>query len=339
MNANGILKGVTARWVVTGAAGFIGSHLVKTLLQAGHEVVGVDNFVTGKRENVAAARHRDTAGFRFIQGDIADASVARDAVRNCDYVLHQAALGSVPRSIENPMATFASNVQGFMQILEAARCASVKAFVFASSSSVYGDHPGLPKVEQATGAPLSPYAASKSIDEMVAAVFSRCYQIRTVGLRYFNVFGARQDPDGAYAAVIPRWIAAMVRGEPVVIHGDGTNSRDFCYIDNVVQANLKAALRAPELPPGSVLNVAVGERTSLLDLYAVLRRMLAERLPGMRAAPPVFGDARPGDVRHSLADISLARRLIDYEPTHDLSQGLAEALDWYLEQLADCRST
>lgn len=335
MDVSPLLPRASGRWLVTGAAGFIGSHLIESLLLAGQDVVGVDNFVTGKRENLEAVRTsvgKPYDRFGFFEEDLCGAGVALRAMHQVDYVLHQAALGSVPRSLAHPLQTYDANVSGFMNVLAAAKEANVRSFVFASSSSVYGDHPALPKQEDRIGNALSPYAASKVADELFAGVFSRCYGMRTVGLRYFNVFGPRQDPDGAYAAVIPRWCAAMLRGEPVRIHGDGESSRDFCYIDNVVQANIRAALSAPNEPGGTVLNIAVGEQTTLLKLFELLRSLLAARQPAIASITPVFEDFRPGDVRHSLASIEKARRSIGYEPTHSLEEGLKLAIDWYRGQ-------
>jgi UDP-N-acetylglucosamine 4-epimerase len=326
-----------ARWLVTGGAGFIGSHLTEQLLRAGQEVVTLDNLSTGFRRNLeeveaivgepARRRHR------FIEGDIRDPAACREACDGVSYVLHQAALGSVPRSIERPADTHASNVTGFLEMLVAARDAGVKRFVYASSSAVYGDHPGLPKVESAVGEVLSPYAATKQANEMYARVFLRCYGLDTVGLRYFNVFGARQDPDGPYAAVIPRWLQALMRGETVWINGDGETTRDFCYVANAVQANLRAAVATDAGVPGEVFNVAVHDRTSLAVLFDTLRELLAVIEPGVAQARAEHREFRPGDVRHSLADIGKARRLLGYHPTHSLRAGLEEALPWYVAHL------
>ncbi len=329
-------SGLRGRWLVTGAAGFIGSHLVEQLLRLGQEVVSLDNFATGHRRNLeeveAAVGPEARARHRFIEGDIRDPATCREACEGVAWVLHQAALGSVPRSIERPADTHASNVTGFLNMLVAARDAGVKRFVYASSSSVYGDHPGLPKVEDAIGEPLSPYAASKRFDEIYADVFRRSYGMDVAGLRYFNVFGARQDPEGAYAAVIPRWIRALLRSEPVRINGDGETTRDFCYVANVVQANLRAAL-ADEAASGQVFNVAVHGQTSLNALFELLRTLVAGHAPHAATARPEYGPFRPGDVRHSLADISRASRLLGYAPTHGLREGLEEALPWYVAHL------
>lgn len=322
-----------ARWLVTGSAGFIGSHLLETLLMLDQEVVSLDNFATGFQRNldevcakVGPARwQRHT----FLESDIVDPAACAAACRGVDLVLHQAALGSVPRSIEDPLRTHAANATGFLNMLVAARDAGVRRFVYAASSSTYGDHPALPKVEDSIGRPLSPYAVTKLVDELYADVFGRCYELPTVGLRYFNVFGSRQDPNGAYAAVIPRWVDAMLSGTPVVIHGDGETTRDFCHVENVVQANLLAALATGSDARGQVFNVAVGGRTSLNDLARMLRELLEERHPGLQVAPPVHAEFRAGDIRHSQADIAKARRMLGYDPVHDVRSGLREALPWY----------
>ena len=337
-----LLRGVTRRWLVTGAAGFIGSNLVETLLRGGQQVVGLDNFASGFRRNLDEVRalvgDEAWARFRFVEGDLCDEAACRDAVgadgERVDVVLHQAALGSVPRSIEQPLRSYAANVDGFVKLLEAARQAGVERFVYASSSSVYGDHEALPKVEDRVGRVLSPYAATKAADELFADAWARVYRMTCIGLRYFNVFGARQDPDGAYAAVVPRWAAALLAGEPVWINGDGLTSRDFCYVANAVQANLRAGLVETLPRPHEVFNVAVGERTTLLELFEAIRRALAAREPARAAAlaevEPRFRDFRAGDVRHSLADIGRARELLGYAPTHRLDDGLAASIGWYL---------
>ena len=326
------------RWLVTGAAGFIGSHLVESLLGLEQQVVGLDNFATGHRRNLdevrAAVAPAQWARFRFVEGDIRNPETCRLACEGIDYVLHEAALGSVPRSLENPLTTNASNIDGFLNMLVAARDASVKRFVYAGSSSTYGDHPDLPKVEDRIGRPLSPYAVTKYVNELYAEVFARAYGLRTIGLRYFSVFGPRQDPNGAYAAVIPRWIAAMLRGEAVHINGDGETSRDFCYVANAVQANLLAAAAEDPAALNQVYNVAVGERTSLNELFACLRDLLAPRIPGLSALRPTYRDFRAGDVRHSLADVSKAARLLGYAPSHSVREGLHEAMDWYVRTLS-----
>lgn len=325
------------RWLVTGSAGFIGSHLVQTLLELDQSVVGFDNFATGFRRNLDDVRARVSseqwARHRFVEADVRDSGACRLACRGVDVVLHQAALGSVPRSIADPVATNAANLDGFLNVLVAARDAGVRRFVYASSSSIYGDHPALPKVEDVIGRPLSPYAVTKLVDELYAEVFARCYQMQSIGLRYFNIFGARQDPDGAYAAVIPRWVRAMIVGETVVINGDGETSRDFCYVDNAVQANLLAATTEDSAAIGQVYNVAVDERTSLNRLFHLLRDAVSPRLPRAAGIVPVHGEFRPGDVRHSQADIGKARRLLGYAPTHRLAEGIDAAIPWYLAQL------
>ena len=308
-------------WLVTGGAGFIGSHLVEHLQALGQTVRVLDNLATGKRSNVPA-------GADFVDGDIVDAAACARACAGVDLVLHQAALGSVPRSLADPQASHRANVDGFVNVLLAARDAGVTRFVYASSSSVYGDHPALPKVESAIGKPLSPYAATKLVDEIYARAFQDAYGIECVGLRYFNVFGPRQDPDGPYAAVIPKWVAALLRGEPCTINGDGETSRDFCYVDNAVQANLLAAF-APASSTNEAYNVACGARTTLAALFALIRDGLAATRPGIAAAAPAYAAFRPGDVRHSHADIAKARDQLGYAPTHDVARGLREALAWY----------
>lgn len=325
-------------WLVTGGAGFIGSHLVESLLTLGQDVVSMDNFATGYRQNLdtvrAAVGAQAWRRHRFVEADITDLAACRQACEGVAIVLHQAALGSVPRSIADPLLTHASNATGFLNMLVAARDAGVTRFVYAASSSTYGDHPGLPKVEDAIGRPLSPYAVTKYVDELYAEVFARCYGVAVIGLRYFNVFGARQDPEGAYAAVIPRWVDAMLRGSPVVIHGDGETTRDFCYVANVVQANLLAATTVESAALDQVYNVAVGGRMSLNALYDILRSLLGERHPRLVIAPPLHVDFRPGDVRHSQADIAKARRLLGYDPAYDVRAGLVCALPWYEARFA-----
>lgn len=320
-------------WLVTGAAGFIGSNLVEKLLALGQRVVGLDNFSTGYRHNLADVRacvgEEAWAGFEFIEGDIRDLETCRRACDGVDYVLHQAALGSVPRSLADPIATNASNITGFLNMLVAARDARVKRFVYAASSSTYGDHPGLPKVEDKIGRPLSPYAVTKYVNELYADVFQRSYGIECVGLRYFNVFGRRQDPNGAYAAVIPKWVGQLLAGERCRINGDGETSRDFCYIENVIQANLLAAMVEGEGVTGEVYNVAVGDRTTLNQLYAVIRDGLAKYRPELAGMEPEYGEFRPGDVRHSQADVSKARARLGYAPIFSVRDGLEDALDWY----------
>jgi UDP-N-acetylglucosamine 4-epimerase len=332
------LSAAPASWLVTGAAGFIGSNLLEALLRWDQNVIALDNFSTGHQKNldevreaVGPARWKKCA---WVEGDVRDAAVCRQVTKGVDHILHQAALGSVPRSIENPLATHDSNVNGFINLLWAARENGVKRFVFASSSSVYGDERSLPQVEAKIGNCLSPYAASKRINEVYADVFGRCYSVECVGLRYFNVFGPRQDPDGAYAAVIPKWISAMIQNQPVFINGDGTTSRDFCYVQNVVQANILAATVESPDALHQQYNVAVGNQTSLNDLHEMIRQRLAVKFDHLRDFKPGYREFRPGDIRHSQADIGNARRLLGYEPTHTIAQGLDEALDWYVLNLS-----
>ena len=326
-------------WLVTGVAGFIGSNLLETLLRLNQRVVGLDNFATGYRHNIdqalADAGHApDSDAFRFIEGDICDLETCRAACDGVDFVLHQAALGSVPRSIEDPLRTNRANIDGFLTMLVAARDAGVRRFVYAASSSTYGDHPDLPKIEERIGNPLSPYAVTKVVNELYAGVFARTYGFRTIGLRYFNIFGKRQDPNGAYAAVIPKWIASLLSGETVYINGDGETSRDFCYIDNTVQMNILAAMTEDEAALDQVYNVALNDRTSLNSLFGMIQERLLQRRPDLRPVQPVHRDFRPGDVRHSQADIGKAGRLLGYVPTHDIARGLDEAMDWYVAALS-----
>ncbi len=330
-----VLRAQPATWLVTGVAGFIGSNLLETLLALGQRVVGLDNFSTGHQHNLDEVKGRmDTAvwqRFRFIKGDIRDLSTCREACSGVDYVLHQAALGSVPRSIEDPITTNENNISGFVNMLVAARDARVRRMVYAASSSTYGDHPGLPKVEDRIGNPLSPYAVTKLVNELYANVFARTYGFATIGLRYFNIFGQRQDPDGAYAAVIPKWFAGLLKNEPVFINGDGETSRDFCFIDNCVQANILAATAGDEAA-GQVYNVAFGERTTLNELYRLIQGRVASRVSEAATAEPVYRDFRAGDVRHSLADIGKARQLIGYTPEFSVRTGLDKAADWYMDR-------
>lgn len=326
------------RWLVTGAAGFIGSHLVEVLLHAGQNVVALDNFSTGHQRNldeVLGGLPSDAAArLEFVEGDIRDLATCARVCSGVDVVLHQAALGSVPRSLADPITSHDSNVNGFLNMLVAARDAGVGRFVYAASSSTYGDSPNLPKVEDVIGKPLSPYAVTKYINELYADVFGRCYGLPCVGLRYFNVFGARQDPEGAYAAVIPRWARALLLGDTVQINGDGETSRDFCYVDNAVQANLLAGLTERTDAVNTVYNVAAHRQTSLNQLFAAMRDELVKRFPDIAGARAHYRDFRAGDVRHSLADITRAQTLLGYAPTHDVSRGLAEAMNWYVARFA-----
>jgi UDP-N-acetylglucosamine/UDP-N-acetylgalactosamine 4-epimerase len=328
------LQSQPARWLVTGCAGFIGSHLLETLLKLNQAVVGLDNFATGHRRNLEEVRAlvspEQWQKFHFIEADIRDPDACRNACQEIDFVLHQAALGSVPRSLVDPQSTNAANIDGFLNMLVAARDAKVRRFVYAASSSTYGDHPDLPKVEETIGRPLSPYAVTKLVNELYAEVFGRCYGFASIGLRYFNVFGARQDPDGAYAAVIPRWTRAMLLGENVVINGDGETSRDFCFVSNAVQANLLAATTQNPEAVNQVYNVALNDRASLNRLFGMLRDVLAQTKPELAGLKPDYKEFRPGDVRHSQADISKARRLLGYAPTHRLEDGIRVAMPWYV---------
>ncbi len=321
-------------WLVTGCAGFIGSNLLETLLRLDQAVVGLDNFSTGKPGNMEEVKTlvmpQQWGRFKFIEGDIRSLDTCQQAAQGVDCILHQAALGSVPRSIEDPLRSHESNVNGFLNLLVAARDHRVKRLVYASSSSVYGDQPDLPKREDKIGSPLSPYAVTKRINELYAKVFARCYGLETIGLRYFNVFGPRQDPEGPYAAVIPKWIAAMLKGDPIYINGDGETSRDFCFVENTVQANLLAAMTSHPEAANQVYNVALNERTTLNELFSLLRGKLSSALcPPTSIPSPIYRPFRPGDVRHSQADVSEAQRLLAYQPTHTLAQGLDGALEWY----------
>lgn len=329
-------------WLVTGVAGFIGSNLLESLLKLNQQVVGLDNLSTGKRSNLtqvkAAVSESQWRTFRFVEGDIRLLDTCRAVCDSADIVLHQAALGSVPLSLADPVASHDSNITGFLNMLVAARGAGVKRFVYAGSSATYGDHPGLPQVEPQIGRPLSPYALTKRVNELYADIFAICYGFESIGLRYFNVFGPRQDPDGAYAAVIPKWIAGMIRNEPVFINGDGETVRDFCYIDNVIQANLLAALADNPAAVNQVYNVALNERTTLNELFETIRALLEPRFPGLRSLRPVYREACPGEVRLSRADIDKAKRLLGYRPVWRMSEGLAHAIDWYVAKLAPQRS-
>lgn len=331
------LKANPKAWVITGVAGFIGSNLLEALLALGQTVKGLDNFSTGHQHNLdqvkSAVSDEQWQAFTFIEGDIRDLATCHNACSGVDYVLHEAALGSVPRSLEDPILTNQNNIDGFLNMLVASRDANVKRFVYAASSSTYGDHPGLPKVEDKIGNPLSPYAVTKYVNELYASVFSRCYDFKAVGLRYFNILGKRQDPNGAYAAVIPKWVQSMINNEEVFINGDGETSRDFCYIENTIQMNILAATGSDEAAD-QVYNVAVGDRTSLNELFEAIRVLLEPKFPHLKDIKPTYRDFRAGDVLHSLADISKAQELLGYEPSHRISEGLAETMDWYVEDLS-----
>ena len=342
-------------WLITGVAGFIGSNLLETLLKLNQRVVGLDNFATGHQRNLdevqTLVEPSQWANFRFIKGDIRNLVDCQKAMIFCqsgagdnstndngidvEYVLHQAALGSVPRSVEDPINTNSANITGYLNMLVAARDAKVKRFVYAASSSTYGDHPDLPKVEDKIGKPLSPYAVTKYVNELYADVFGKTYGLQSIGLRYFNVFGPRQDPDGAYAAVIPKWIASMIKNEPVYINGDGETSRDFCFIENVCQANLLAATSKNTAALNQVYNVAVGDRTSLNEMYEQLQLNLAPVYAHLKESKPVYRDFRGGDVRHSLADITKAKTLLAYQPKHHVEDGLKLAMAWYVKHLSN----
>lgn len=332
------LRQVPRIWLVTGVAGFIGSNLLEVLLRAHQKVVGLDNFATGHKRNLNEVQTLVTPeqwnGFKFIEGDIRQLDDCQNAMRWDEnspvaHVLHQAALGSVPRSLADPIATNAANITGFLNMLVAARDAGVRSFTYAASSSTYGDHPGLPKVEDKIGRPLSPYAVTKYVNELYADVFARSYGFSSIGLRYFNVFGARQDPNGAYAAVIPKWVDSLLRGDVIYVNGDGSTSRDFCYVANAVQANILASVTEDDSARNQVYNVAVGDRTTLLELIDAIQN----NLTAITAFPPaqiVQRDFRAGDVKHSQADISKARTLLAYEPSHTAHDGLGETMAWYV---------
>jgi len=320
-------------WLITGVAGFIGSNLLETLLKLEQRVVGLDNFATGFQHNLDEVQSLVTPEqwkrFTFIKGDVCHLEDCQKSCRNIDYVLHQAALGSVPRSLADPIATNSANVTGFLNMLVAARDAQVQSFTYAASSSTYGDHPGMPKVEESIGKPLSPYAVTKYVNELYADVFSKSYEFHTIGLRYFNVFGPRQNPNGAYAAVIPKWVSSLLKGEPVFINGDGETSRDFTFIENAIQANLLAAT-ADHTALNQVYNMAVGDRTTLKELFGLIRDNLIPH--GVSPTiEPEYRDFRAGDVRHSLADISKAKQLLGYEPTHRIADGIESATGWYVD--------
>lgn len=326
------------RWLITGVAGFIGSNLLESLLKLNQQVTGLDNFSTGHQHNLDEVQTRVTPeawrNFNFIEGDIRNLDDCNKACLDVNYVLHHAALGSVPRSIENPILSNENNISGFLNMLVASRDAGVGRFVYAASSSTYGDHPNLPKVEAVIGKPLSPYAVTKYVNELYADVFARCYGMESVGLRYFNIFGPRQDPHGAYAAVIPLWIDALIHDQPVYIKGDGETSRDFTFVENVVQANLLSALADHPDAANQVYNIALNERTSLNELYEMIRSLLLEQFPQHINHRPEYTDFRAGDVRYSQADISKARELLGYEPSHRIDEGLKQSMNWYVAHLA-----
>ncbi|WP_436863191.1 NAD-dependent epimerase/dehydratase family protein [Acinetobacter haemolyticus] len=327
------LKYQPKTWLITGVAGFIGSNLLETLLKLDQKIVGLDNFATGHQHNLDEVQSLVTteqwARFTFIQGDIRNLEDCQKACANVDYVLHQAALGSVPRSIADPITTNAANITGFLNMLVAARDAQVKSFTYAASSSTYGDHPALPKVEENIGNPLSPYAVTKYVNELYADVFARTYDFKCIGLRYFNVFGKRQDPNGAYAAVIPKWTAAMIQGDDVFINGDGETSRDFCFIENTVQANILAATTINEEAKNQVYNVAVGDRTTLNDLFNAIKNALKENQI-IYVKDPIYRDFRKGDVRHSQASIEKIQGLLGYDPQYRIGEGVTLAMRWYV---------
>ncbi|NOX51330.1 MAG: Vi polysaccharide biosynthesis UDP-N-acetylglucosaminuronic acid C-4 epimerase TviC, partial [Gammaproteobacteria bacterium] len=333
------LKTNQSTWLITGVAGFIGSNLLETLLKLNQRVIGLDNFATGYQHNLDEVQGEVTAeqwaSFNFIEGNICKLEDCRTAINGVDYVLHQAALGSVPRSIEDPITTNKANIDGFLNMLVAARDANVKRFVYAASSSTYGDHPDLPKVEEKIGQPLSPYAVTKLVNELYAEVFARTYGFKTIGLRYFNIFGKRQSPNGAYAAVIPKWIMAMIKNETAYINGDGETSRDFCYVDNAVQINLVAAKTSNPDALNQVYNVAVGNRTTLNELCEHLRSHLGGQFPHLKNFKPTYRDFRDGDIRHSLADINKASQLLGYEPAYRIAEGLTETLTWYMKDKSE----
>ncbi len=338
--SNKLLKTLNATrktWLITGNAGFIGSNLVEFLLAHNQKVIGLDNFATGHQHNIddvlTSVGKEAAKNFTFIEGDIADLKTCQNACKGVDIILHQAALGSVPRSIENPITSHESNLSGFLNLLTAAKDAGIKRFVYASSSSVYGDSEELPKVEERTGNVLSPYAVMKKTNELYANVFKRLYGMETIGLRYFNIFGRRQDPEGAYAAVIPKWVSALLNGEEVFINGDGETSRDFTYIDNVIQMNLLAGTTSNPEAFGEAFNVAAGGRYTLNELYALIKKELKKRIDDLQEKQVTYRDFRAGDIRHSNANISKAQNLVGYEPSHDIYQGMEAAIEWYIANL------
>ena len=331
------------RWLITGVSGFIGSNLLEKLLEFNQIVIGLDNFSTGKQENLKDVQNVTSPdqwkNFKFLEGDICDLDTCMQVTDGINFVLHQAALGSVPRSIKDPITTNQTNTSGFLNMLWASKNNHVGSFIYAASSSSYGDHEALPKVEERIGNPLSPYAVTKLVNELYADVFKRSYNFNSIGLRYFNVFGKRQDPEGAYAAVIPRWIRAMMHNDDVFINGDGKTSRDFCYIDNVIQVNLLAALvdhinlKDPKKASNQVYNVAYGGRTTLDELFSILKENLSAHFEYLNESSPIYREFRDGDVRHSQADINKAKNLLGYKPTHSAKNGLIEAMAWYINNL------
>jgi len=320
-------------WVITGVAGFIGSNLLEFLLKNSQKVVGLDNFSTGYQHNLDQVHelvgHKNWSNFTFVRGDIRDLDTCQKVCAGADYVLHHAAVASVPRSIEDPICTNANNVTGFLNMLVAARDQHIQRFVYAASSSTYGDHPDLLKRESVIGPPLSPYAVTKYVNELYADVFHRCYHNSCIGLRYFNVFGPRQDPNGAYAAVIPIWIAALIKNQDLFINGDGETTRDFCYVADVAQANVRAALTTNEQASNQVFNVALSNKTSLLQLYNMMREILKENHPYLNNHQPIFLPFRSGDIRHSQADITKAQQILAYQPDWRVDQGLQKTIAWY----------
>lgn len=341
MQASQSLRAEPKKWLITGVAGFIGSNLLETLLKLDQTVVGLDNFATGHRANLEDVRQsvgeEQWRRFYFREGDILSYDTCQEIMEGVDYVLHQAALGSVPRSIENPIATNAANITGFVNMLTVAKEAKIKRFVYAASSSTYGDHPGLPKVEEVIGKPLSPYAVTKYVNELYADVFARVYGLESIGLRYFNVFGPRQDPKGAYAAVIPLWIGSLLDSRPCYINGTGDTSRDFCFIANTVQANILAATSTHPEAVNQVYNVACGDRTTLTELYELIQTYLAESNPAVLKQPAIYRDYRAGDVLHSQADIGKARQLLGYQPAFGPREGLQLTCRWF-EQKKNARN-
>ena len=335
------LKDNQKTWLVTGVAGFIGSNLLEKLLTLDQKVVGLDSFETGYKYNIDEAIQDASnivgkninENFNFIEGDIKSISDCKRGCDGVDYVLHQAAIGSVPRSIDDPIGTNEANINGFINMLVASRDANVRRFVYAASSSSYGENTDLPKVEDNIGSPLSPYAVTKLVNELYANVFAKNYDFKSIGLRYFNIFGKRQDPNGAYAAVIPKWVSSILHKEDVYINGDGETSRDFCYVDNAIQANLLAALTDNDDAVDQVYNVALNDRTSLNELYEMIEDNLLKRVQNLEKKEPIYRDFRPGDVRHSQASIDKAKELLEYEPQFRIAEGLNEAIGWYINSL------